>query len=206
MPRLTAVEIKQMRVEILTEAFSLREIGRHFGVSVQTVFRHKKELKQNPSLRAKFQKQLNKIMLERDAKVNEGKSLVNKRLIESDESDNSALREVSREIENVTVERAANMVADVIEKHRQITQDAMTGVKRIQDAINTHAEVHHDDPDMVRGLAQAQRQNTSSIVNIINSDRRSYNIDDPSAGDDAPDAVQITFYRDNAPPKIENAG
>ena len=220
MPRLTAIEIKKMRVEILTEAFSQTEIANHFGVNRQTVHRHKKVLDDRPDIRAKFQKELNKIMIERDAKRDRERDReklqkqLNKILIDpkrdreklqtSRKCDIDALQEVNEEIENVTVSHAANLVADVIESHRQITQDAMIGVKRIQASINAQAET--ENPDVLRGLAQAQRQNSSSIVNIINCDRRSYNIDDPGAGDDAPDAVNITFYREQAPKQIEDVG
>ena len=204
MPRLTAIEIKKMRIEILTEAFSQQEIANHFGVNRQTVHRHKKVLDDRPDIRAKFQKELNKIMIERDAKHEEEMRRDAEKLEMSRARDIQALQEVTEEVENVTVSRAANMVADVIERHRQITQDAMIGVKRIQAGINAQAET--EDPDVLRGLAQAQRQNSSSIVNLINCDRRSYNIDDPGAGDDTPDAVNITFYRDRGPDQIEDVG
>ena len=222
MPRLTALEIKKMRVEILTEAFSQQEIANHFGVNRQTVHRHKKVLDDRPDIRAKFQKELNKIMIERDAKRDRERDReklqkqLNKILIDpkrdreklqtSRESDKKALQDVTQEIDNVTVSRAANMVADVIERHRQITQDAMIGIRGLQEAINAQVNTSNPADLEIKDIAQAQRQVSSSIVNIINCDRRSYNIDDPSSGDDAPDAVNITFYREQAPKQIEVDG
>jgi DNA-binding transcriptional MocR family regulator len=191
MPRLTKDIEKQMHIEILTQAFSLHQIGRNFGVSHSTVRRHKKKLEERPDIRTKFQKELHKQMIERDGKS--PKSSKSPKKSQGDHTDDTA-----ENIEDATIKRAATRVMDVLARHCEITDKAWTGIQKIQEAINAQANGEEETLD-IKFLAQAQRQNSSSIVNIMNADRKSYNIDDPGADEDAPDSIHISFHRDKAP-------
>lgn len=169
-----------------TGAFSNRALARLYNVPESTLRGRVKRGKWPRDLRSRLKDEVRTRLIAQD-----GFDLtrVDDLLVE---------HQVDQILDDQTVKRAAQRVIDVISAHRSATEDAFVGIRAVQAALNRllkNAENKEIPPDQLRLLAQAQRQNAHSLSNIISCDRKSYDMDD-AISDDAPDSINITFYRD----------
>jgi hypothetical protein len=157
-----------------TGAFSNRALARRYNVPESTLRGRAKKGKWLKDLKYRL------------------KSEVQKQLLAQSCADPSRVNE---DLDDLTVERAAKEVVDVLNKHREATKDQYVGVQKLQEKLNNQlAERDKINPNDLRMLAQAQKQNSHSLSNLINCDRKSYDLDEAKS-DDGPDQITITFYR-----------
>ena len=110
--------------------------------------------------------------------------------------------------ERKAVKQAVSESMGIINNHKKTSGDVLKGVKLIQDEINAlllkiggkRKGMHPDD---LKIISMAQKQNSHSLINAIQSQRKSHDLDvGGGVQDGMPDAISITFYRDSQPQKL----
>lgn len=197
MPRLNVETWAVIEQEYRTGAYSLREIGRRYGVSHQAVNSQAKKNGWKRDLSARLKAEVKRQTVEQDgAKVDKG-----------DAKDGNL--PAPRVSDDEVVEKAAGVVVAKVNHHRRITEEQAKGIEAIQAQINSILDKAKDLPlkaEDLRILAQAQRQISGAALNTINCDRRSYNMDEAVDDPNAPSAIKITFYREAPMPVVGDKG
>ena len=168
-----------------TGAFSNRALARRYNVPESTLRGRANRGKWPRDLRSRLKDEVRTRLIAQNG-------------VDPTRVDDLVEEQVDEILDDQTVKRAAQRVIDVISAHRSATEDAFVGIRAVQKALNRllkDAENKELPPDQLRLLAQAQRQNAHSLSNIISCDRKSYDMDD-AISDDAPDSINITFFRD----------
>jgi hypothetical protein len=195
MPRLTISEWAELEQDYRTGAFSVRELGRRYRVSDTAVRKRAKREGWKQDLRKQLNREVKRQLVVADSSqssVDEGKRS----------------QPPTREDDEATVSRAASVVVDKINHHRRMTKAQARGIEGLQAQINSVLDKAKGQQLMagdLKDLAQAQRQVSSATLNMINCDRKSYNMDDQLGDENMPSAIKITFYRE-APLKLADDG
>jgi hypothetical protein len=171
---------EQIKADYRTGAMSNRQLARLYGPDESTIRLRAKKGSWTRDLRTQYKEELRTQRIAQDGGLKE-------RTSEDDELDDE------------TVRQAASKVLSIINKHRAATEKAFKGVEGIQDAINQRIQDVQDGDGKfteadLKFLSMAQKQNSHSLANMIQADRRSYDMDDVS-DDSMPDSIRITFRR-----------
>lgn len=180
----------EIEKEWRTGSTSNRQLGRDYGVSEAAIRKRVKVEGWQRDLRDKVKRQLKNELIRQDASTQSDNARTSSR------TSRARKAEEDREV----VRAAAKKLAVIVNKHRTATSAGFTGNKGLQKALN---KILSDakklkkslSADDLKILSNAQKQISHSLVNLINSDRRSYDLDD-ATDDNAPDAISITYYRD----------
>lgn len=175
----------QIEADYRTGAMSNRQLSRLYGPDESTIRGRAKRYRWTRDLRSQYKSELRRQRIAHDSGLRE-------RVSEDDDV-----------VDDKIVAQAAQKVMAIINKHREATTKAFKGVEGVQDAINQQIKDASEKkkgmtPAELKLLSQAQQQNSRSLSNIINSDRRSYDMDE-GVDDTMPDTIKVTFRRERNP-------
>lgn len=155
---------------------SLKQLAKDHNVSYRTLIYYKRKDKWAKDLKIDY------------------KSLLETSLFQASDTEES----------RKALDQAVDETLAVINSHKKTAKAVLTGIQAVQTAINAlmaRSDVHKMDKETLKALSIAQKQNSHSLVNLITTDRRTYDLE--STKDNMPDKLIINFYRDKAPEPIK---
>jgi len=185
----TDTEILWVKIEqdYRTGVMKDRALARHYGVPPSTLRGRIKREGWKRDLRERTKKELRRQLIAQDGAP-------------SSRVSESRPQDTDKELDDQTVKKAVEKGVKIINKHRRVVVSSFAGSAGLQKLINKKladtkrlkSPIGIDD---LKALTQAQKQLSHSILNLINADRRSYDLDDVK-DESMPDAITITFHRD----------